>query len=363
VLIKAAVVKEKGAEIRFEDIQIQDPQVNEVLVKIVGTGICHTEFGVQHQHINTPLPIALGHEGAGVVEKIGPGVTAFAPGDHVVITFAYCGTCKICLEGHPNSCESFAELNFGGKMLDGSKRLSMGDGEVATLFGQSSLATYAVAHTNNVVNVDKSVDLALLGPMACGIQTGAGTVLNKLKPSFGDSIAIFGCGGVGLSAVMGAALTGCKHIIAVDVNEERLRLAQELGATHTINGKLVDAVEEIRKITKHGVEHAVESTGISAIVVQGVHALRARGTLAVVGVSGHTTLHIHDDLIPANRTIVGVTQGDSNPKLFIPQLIETYKNGKFPFDKLIKKYPHTDLEQALQDMKVGITVKPVITFT
>lgn len=362
MLVKAAVVNEKGGEIKFEDVSIGTPQANEVLIRIVATGICHTELGVQHQHIETPLPIALGHEGAGIIESLGPGVTEFEIGDHVVISFSYCGSCKTCLEGHPNSCEHFGSLNFGGKMLDGTTRLSTSENKVFSLFGQSSLATYAIAHKNNVVKVDKSVDLTILGPLACGIQTGAGTVFNKLQPGFGESIAIFGCGGVGLSAIMAATLTSCTNVIAIDVNEDRLRLALELGATHIINARNQDVNEEILNITGSGVEYAIESTGISDIVLQGVRALRTKGTLAVVGVSGNTTIHIHDDLIPPNRTIVGITQGDSIPKLFIPKLIETYKNGKFPFDRLIKKYSFNELNEALEDMRIGKTVKPVIVF-
>lgn len=361
--VKAAIVHEADGEIVLEQVTLDEPKANEVLIKMVGTGVCHTDLGVQAQHIQTPLPIALGHEGAGIVEKVGPGVVDFQPGDHVVISFSYCNSCKSCLEGHPAACEQFGKLNFGGAHLDGTTRLSHPNQQkVATLFGQSSLATYAIAHMNNVVKVDKDVDLQLLGPLACGIQTGAGTVLRKLKPGFGESIVIFGCGGVGLSGVMAAKLTGAKNIIAVDIIPERLELAKELGATHTINGKEVDTVEEIYKITGKGSEYVLEATGIPELIKQGIRSLRARGIMAVVGVGPDTTLNIHDELIPPNRTIMGVVEGDSIPKLFIPQLIEYYKAAKFPFDKLIKRYPFEKLHEAIDDMKSGKTIKPVITF-
>lgn len=203
----AAVVLEKSGDIRFTEVEVKEPHLNEVLVRIVSTGICHTDLGVCDQHIHTPIPIALGHEGSGIVERVGPGVTSFKPGDHVVMSFSYCGECESCLRGKPNACDRFFDLNFGGVMLDGTTRLSIGEQAVGTLFGQSSLATYATVHVNNLVRVDKELDLQLLGPLACGIQTGAGTVFNTLKPGFGESIAIFGCGGVGLSAVMAAKLT------------------------------------------------------------------------------------------------------------------------------------------------------------
>lgn len=360
--IKAAVVHEAGGEIVLENVTLNEPKANEVLVKMVGTGVCHTDLGVQAQHINTPLPIALGHEGAGIVEKVGPGVVEFEPGDHVVISFSYCSSCKSCLEGHPSACEQFGQLNFGGAHLEGTTRISRDTQDVATLFGQSSLATYAIANANNVVKVDKDVDLRLLGPLACGIQTGAGTVLRKLKPGFGDSIVIFGCGGVGLSGVMGAKLTGAKNIIAVDIIPERLELAKELGATHTINGKEVDTVEEVHRITGGGAEYVLEATGVPALILQGVRSLRARGVMAVVGVGPDATFNIHDELIPPNRTIMGVVEGDSIPKLFIPELIDYYKAGKFPFDKLTKFYSFDELNQAIDDMNSGKTIKPIVTF-
>lgn len=361
--IKAAIVENAGGEITIQTAKLEDPKANEVLIKLVGTGVCHTDLGVKEQHIETPLPIALGHEGAGVVEKIGPGVVDFSPGDHVVLSFSYCNSCRNCLEGHPAACESFAPLNFGGAHLEGTTRINdLTGNEVATLFGQSSLATYAVAHTNNLVKVDPSVDLRLLGPLACGIQTGVGTVINKLQPKFGESIVIFGCGGVGLSGIMGAKLTGAKNIIAVDIIPERLELAKELGATHVINGKEENTVERVHEITGGGSDYVLEATGVPALILQGLRSLRVRGTMATVGVGPDTTLNIHDELIPPNRTIMGVVEGDSIPKLFIPELIEYYKAGKMPFDRLIKFYPFEELQDAVDDMLSGKTIKPVITY-
>lgn len=360
--IQAAVVEEKAGAIQWKKISLEQPKANEVLIKIVASGICHTDIGVQHGHIPAPFPIALGHEGAGIVQETGPGVSEFKKGDHVIISFSYCGHCKNCLEGHPAGCEKLFSLNFGGKMNDGTHRLCCGSHAIATFFGQSSLSTHIVAHVNNLVLVPKDADLRLLGPMACGVQTGAGTVLNKLKPGFGQSITIFGCGGVGLSAIMGANLTGCSEIIAVDVHEERLLLAKELGATHTINAKTSNVIEEIQKITDGGSDFSLESTGVSQVVIQAIRCLKARGTSAVVGVAGETTLHIHDDLIPPNRSIIGVVEGDVIPKLFIPKLIKYYQKGKFPFDKMIKYYKTDELDKAISDMLTGKTVKPVIVF-
>src|SRR5690554_2598505 len=244
--IQAAVTRAQGEEFALEEVSLSAPKANEVLIKVVATGVCHTDAVARDLGIS-PYPIVLGHEGSGVVEQIGENVTSLAPGDHVVMSFAHCGQCENCLTGHPTVCSRFNELNFGGRMEDDTYRLHQGDTELGTFFGQSSFGTYVVAHERNVVKVDKDVDLALLGPLGCGIQTGAGTVLNRLKPAFGTSIAIYGCGAVGLSAIMAARIAGCQQIFAIDVHDSRLQLARELGATHTLNGKQVDVVKESAK--------------------------------------------------------------------------------------------------------------------
>ncbi|CAM4125972.1 zinc-binding dehydrogenase [Vreelandella rituensis] len=212
----------------------------------------------------------------------------------------------------------------------------------------------------NAVKVDSDVDLALLGPLGCGIQTGAGTVLNRLKPDFGSSLVVYGCGAVGLSAIMAAKITGCQHIIAIDVHDSRLELARELGATHALNGKHDDVVERIREITSGGSEFAVETTGVPAVVRQSLQALRPLGVSAIVGVTPEVTLDVHHDLMAEGKSMIGVIEGDSVPRVFIPQLVAYYKEGRFPFDKLIKFYEFAEINQAFEDSKNGVTVKPVL---
>src|SRR5690606_15764442 len=280
--IQAAVTRERGAGFSIEDVRLSGPGPDEVLVRMVATGVCHTD-AVGRDAAVSPYPIVLGHEGSGIVERVGDNVTRLAPGDHAVMSFAHCGQCANCLTGHPTVCDVFNDLNFGGRMEDGTARLHQGDTDLATFFGQSSFGTHAVAHERNVVKVDEDVDLALLGPLGCGIQTGAGTVLNRLRPEFGASIAVYGCGAVGLSAIMAAKIAGCRHIFAVDVHDSRLELARELGATHTCNGKKVDVVEEIRAASGGGTAYAVETTGAPPVVRQSLHALRPLGTVAIVG--------------------------------------------------------------------------------
>src|SRR5690554_6980272 len=244
--IQAAVTHAQGEDFSIEEVTLSGPKSNEVLVKIVATGVCHTDAVGRDLGVS-PYPIVLGHEGSGVVEQVGENVTSLAVGDHVVMSFAHCGQCENCLTGHPTVCSRFNELNFGGCMEDHTCRLHQGDTDLHTFFGQSSFGTHIVAHERNVVKVDKDVDLALLGPLGCGIQTGAGTVLNRLKPEFGTSIAIYGCGAVGLSAIMAAKIANCRQIYAIDVHDSRLELARELGATHALNGRQVDVVKEIRE--------------------------------------------------------------------------------------------------------------------
>ncbi|MDY0007200.1 MAG: NAD(P)-dependent alcohol dehydrogenase [Spongiibacteraceae bacterium] len=357
--IQAAVTRSKGAAFALESVQLADPAFDEIRVRIVAAGVCHTDVVARDMGI-APFPIVLGHEGAGVVDAVGTGVSDLQAGDHVVLSFAHCGHCGHCLTGHPTVCDTFNDLNFGGAMDDGSRRLARGQQSLATFFGQSSFATYAIAKSRNAVKVDPDVDLALLGPLGCGIQTGAGTVLNRLKPAFGASIVVYGAGAVGLSAVMAANIIGCQHIIAVDVHEHRLALAKALGATHVLNGKAVDVVAEIKKLTAGGSHYAVETTGVPQLVKQSLNALRPLGTAAIVGITPEVNLDIHNDLMAEGKSMIGVIEGDSIPRVFIPQLIAHYKAGQFPFDKLIKFYAFEQINQAFEDSASGVTIKPVL---
>ena len=361
--IKAAVTNSKSEDFKIETIHLDEPKAGEVLIRIVASGICHTDMVAQDQDYPVPLPAVLGHEGSGVVEKVGAGVTTLELGDHVIMGFAHCGKCNQCLAGHPSVCERFFELNFAGNMEDGTCRHHNHSNEnLSIFFGQSSFGTYTVVNERNVVKVDKDIDLALLGPLGCGIQTGSGAVLNRLKPESGSSIAVFGAGAVGLSALMAAKAVGCSTIIAVDVHDSRLELAKELGATHTINARNVNVPEEVKKTVAGGLNYAVETAGVPGILRQAVDSLGIRGVVCQLGAPPLGTDEKIDvnDLLLANKTITGVVEGDSIPRVFIPQLISLYKEGKFPFDKLVKFYNFEDINQAVADSKNGTTIKPII---
>lgn len=361
--IKAAVANTKGADLELETITLDEPKAGEVLIRIVASGICHTDVVARDQGWEVPLPAVLGHEGAGVVEKVGPGVSHVQVGDHVVLTPSHCGLCAQCLSGRPYVCERFLELNYAGKMDDGTARHHNEQGEDLTIFfGQSTFGTYTVANARYVTAVDKDVDLKMLAPLGCGVETGAGAVLNRLNPEAGTSLAVFGAGSVGLSALMAAKLVGCGTIIAVDLLDSRLELARELGATHTINAKGADVVEQIRKIVPKGLDYAVETAGAPGVLRSAVDSLGQRGVVCQIAAppQGQEEALDVNDIMLANKTITGVVQGDSVPGVFVPRLVELYKQGMLPFDKMVRFYSLDDINQAIEDGLSGKTTKAVL---
>ena len=262
----AAVARESGADLSIEELELDDPRPHEIVVRVVGTGVCHTDIICRDQWFPVPLPLVLGHEGSGVVERVGADVTLVEPGDHVVMSLRSCGTCEFCRTSPPGYCSSHYDLNFSGRRPDGSATLHRGDEEInGHFFCQSSFATHALVTEYNVVKVRDDVPLELLGPLGCGIQTGAGSVINSLAVEPGKTIVVFGTGAVGLSSVMAAVVSGCTRIIGIDVHDERLNLASELGATDVINGADTDAVEAIMELTAgRGVDYTLETTAIPA---------------------------------------------------------------------------------------------------
>lgn len=360
----AAVIRQKGGPFQIEQVKRVSMNDDEVLVRVVATGMCHTDMIARDQVFPVPHPIVLGHEGSGVVESIGSKVTDIAIGDHVVMTFLNCNKCDACHEGHPAYCENFNPYNFSGQRIDGTHALVAGDGDLLNdrFFGQSSFGEYAVANAINVIKVRKDAPLELLGPLGCGIQTGAGTVINALKVTPGSSFVAFGGGAVGLSGVMAAAAIGATTIIAVDIVPSRLELALKIGATHVINSKEEDAVARIQEITGGGAQFAMDSTGIGSLISNMVTALRPRGTGAIVGASkpGSTADIDLTDFMQNCKKLVGAVEGDSVPSTLIPALVDLYMAGKFPFDKLVKFYDLKDINQAAEDSEKGITLKPIV---
>lgn len=361
--IKAAVVFEPSGKFRLEQLQLCDPNDDEILVRVVGVGICHTDLAARDMHLPIPPPPSVfGHEGAGVVEKVGARVTKVKPGDRVLLAWNSCGRCTSCKAGKDSYCLDFFLYNFHGARPDGSITLRQGDQLIhGSFFSQSSFADFALACERNVVKVPEDIPLETLAPLGCGVMTGAGAVMNSLQPRPGSSIAVFGVGPVGMSAVLAAVVCGCSTIIAVDINADRLQAARELGATHTVNAAEVDPVQAILDMTGGGAEFSLECVGNPKVLRQAVDVLPRLGVCGLVGVvPPGTEVALNMDLLMNGRTVRGIIEGDAIPDLFIPRLIELHREGRFPFDRLITYYAFDEINQAVEDMKEGQVIKPVL---
>ncbi|MBB5986407.1 NAD(P)-dependent alcohol dehydrogenase [Sphingobium lignivorans] len=357
-----------GAEKPFsiEDVTLDDPREDEVLVRIHACGICHTDMAARDSQIPTPLPMVLGHEGAGVVEKVGAAITHVKPGDRVIMSFNSCGHCPSCAIDRPTYCYNFVPENWTGKRADGSATAHQDGGDVnANFFGQSSFAAHALAHARNVVKVPESaaaIPLATLAPLGCGLMTGAGAVLRSMNVRAGMPIAVFGSGAVGLAAVMAAKIAGANPIIAVDVHDNRLALAREMGATHSINGRTQDSVEEIRRISPQGLAYAFDTTGLKSIIEQAFGLLLPLGVLGLVGASGPAEMLSFNEssLMGGGKRVIGILGGDSDLQTFLPELIEHHLAGRFPHERLIRTFPFSQINEAFHAGESGEVVKPVL---
>jgi len=361
--ITAAVIEKTGAPFVLQELELDGPRADEILVRIVAVGICQTDVHVRDRVQAPGPPMVLGHEGSGVVEEVGAAVTAVKPGDRVVLSYDACGQCKFCLSGRYTYCEHAMAINFGGSRLDGTNALHRAGGEVhGHFFGQSSFATYALATERNVVKVPADLPLELLGPLGCGLQTGAGAVLNSLRVPANASIAILGTGAVGLAAVMAARAAGANPIIGVDLVPKRLALATELGATHTIDARKEDIRKCIGEITKGaGVDFVLEITAQPQMLKLAVELLAQCGTAGLIGggVPG-AEAPISMSRLLLGRAVRGIVQGDSIPRIFIPKLIEMYGRSQFPFDRLVRFYDFAQINQAVADAATGETNKPIL---
>jgi aryl-alcohol dehydrogenase len=361
VRIQAAVTEELGAAFAVQPVDIQDPEAREVRVRVAAAGICHTDLIVRDQWYPVPLPAVLGHEGAGVVERVGSAVTKVAPGDHVAMSFGSCGTCVSCLTGRPSYCLGFFEFNFAATRPDGTTALSReGEPVHSHFFGQSCFATHCMATERNVVKLDEDIAFELIAPFGCGVQTGAGAILNALRPPAGAAVAVFGTGTVGLAAIMAATITGATTIVAVDLNPERLSLARELGATHTVDAGAEDVAAAIAAIG--GADYALETTGSAPVLRTAVDCTTPTGITGVIGAPAFGTevsLDVNTILI-GGRSVRGIVEGDSVPDIFIPRLIELWRAGRFPVDRIIAGYDFDDIEHAAADAEAGAVVKAVL---
>ena len=359
-----AVVREQGGPFLLEEVELEGPRPDEVLVEIVAAGMCHTDLLVRDSR-PAVLPAVVGHEGAGIVREVGAEVRGVAPGDKVVLSFPSCGQCPRCRTGHSAYCDSIATLKFGCRRPDGSVATTDAEGRPVGdhFFGQSSFGTLALASARSVVPMPDDVDLRIAGPLACGVQTGAGTVLDVLRPGPGSSIAVFGAGSVGLCAIMAARLAGATTIVAVNRRASRLQLAAEFGATHLVCPTEADPVAAIRDATGgRGVQFAFDTTGVPEVLTTAIRSLDSLGTCAYVGTAPPGVLGGIPMLEAMTKglTVRGVLQGDSTPGVTIPRLWELHRRGDLPFDRLITHYRLAEINRAADDCSGGEVVKPVL---
>ena len=365
---RAAVLYAPGEPMRVEEVELDPPGVHEVQVRMVAAGVCHSDYHVMTGELPQYLPMALGHEGAGVIEAIGPGVTNYQVGDHVVLSFMpSCGVCPFCTAGHANLCDR-STAKVPGALQDGTYRMHTSAGtNVGQFLFVSTFSEHTVVPDISLVPIDAHYPLNRAALVGCGVLTGVGSVIYRARVQPGSTVAIFGVGGVGTNIVQGATLAGARTIIAVDVNDFKLQNARELGATHTVNSRSSDPVVEIRKITDGlGVDYAFDAVALSETTAAAYKGLAKGGTLVLVGLApaSQTTLPIMPlSLVLTQKTIMGVIYGDARPRNDIPTMLKMYEGGQLKLDELVTQtYTLDQVNDAYADMIAGKIIRGVIEF-
>ncbi|EXJ92819.1 hypothetical protein A1O3_01373 [Capronia epimyces CBS 606.96] len=371
MITEALVVSKPGAPFRYQKVELDETlRADEVAVRIKASGVCRTDLNfAKEASVPELFPAVLGHEGAGIVERIGSAVTKVSPGDHVIVCYSCCGECKYCLRKESSYCDLWFKYNLGVGRLDGSKTFSSAtDGRRITshFFGQSSFARDILVSENGLVRVEKHIPFEILAPLACGVMTGAGAMLNVVNPTHDMTVVVVGVGAVGLSAIMALKLLEYppRKIIAVDIVASRLEMARSFGATHGVNSKVrPDLMAVLMAITHgRGVDGAIDTTGRPEIVTALIHSAARKGKVVTVGMGELSTEVSHNifEMVQAGCSYIGCNQGDCYPQEFSPELLTAWQLGKFPYDRLIRTYPAKEMEQAAKDMRSGKTVKAVL---
>lgn len=363
--VRAAIAPPEGGEFRIDTVELDAPRDDEILVAIKAVGVCHTDLVALAGGFGFGIPAVLGHEGAGVVERVGAAVRKVAPGDRVAISFRSCGSCHKCGTGHPAYCETMPLLNYAGMRPDGSRAIRHGGAELASnFFGQSSFASHALTYERNVVKLDDDVPFAIAAPLGCGVQTGVGSIFNAFDCAAGSALLVAGAGTVGLSAVMAGRIRGCAPLIVVEPLAVRRALALELGATHVIDPLAhPDLAAAVRAIRPAGVDYALDTTGRDEVLAASMHALAPQGTLGCVGVPapGAQVPGELATMIALGLRVMGIIEGDSEPDRFLPRLIGLYRDGRLPLDRLIATYDFGEINRAIADQHEGLCTKIVLT--
>ncbi len=367
--MRAAILEQWNTPLVVEEVELDDPKDKEVLVKLVATAVCHSDLHCIKGDLATQPPVVLGHEGAGIVEKVGKNVTDVQPGDRVVVTVApYCGKCPACMMGVPTSCETDPHTAaLMGTMADGTKRLKRKNGdELSHFMAQASFAEYAVVEESATVKVRNDAPLDVVCLLGCGASTGIGAVINKARVKAGSSVAVFGCGGVGLTIIMAAKLVGAHPIVAVDLLDSKLEMARQFGATTLVNASNEDPVVRIAAECGGGVDYSFEAIGKPEVMTQAFHSVYARpgGMAVVLGLAPiGTTFSIEAWRFMKEVTITGCVMGSVRPKIDIPRYIDLFMAGKLPLDKLVSaRYSLDQINDAIKDTLEGKIIRGVITF-
>ena len=364
--MRAAVVREID-QLTIEEVLLDPPQPYELLVRIRAAGVCHSDLHTYRGELRAVPPLVLGHEGAGVVEAVGADVTKFKPGDRVMVNWVpSCNSCPTCLHGQPNLCERLPSTTFQALLPDGTTRLKTLDGlTLKHYLSSATMAEYAVIDQAGAILIPDDVPFDVAAVTGCAVMTGIGAVINTAGVEPGSSAAVFGCGGVGLSAIMGCKLAGCYPIIAVDVMESKLAFARQMGATHTVNARETDAIDALKKLTRLGPDYVFDSVGSSTTIGQVLKAVRPGGAATVMGMHAiKIDVPISAGaLVAQNKKLLGSFFGSGRPHTDLPMLVELYRGGRLPLDDLItKRYALDELPQAFADMEGGNVARGVIIF-
>ncbi|WP_240957117.1 NAD(P)-dependent alcohol dehydrogenase [Pseudopontixanthobacter vadosimaris] len=364
--ISAAIASPEGGPFIIDQVELDAPRDDEILVEIKAVGLCHTDVVAQAGAFDFGLPVVLGHEGAGIVRRVGANITRVVPGDRVALSFRSCGACSKCDDAHPAYCHTMPALNYGGMRTDGSRTIHKGPDDIAgNFFGQSSFASHALTYERNIVKIPDDVPFEIAAPLGCGVQTGAGSILNAMDCEAGSALLVTGGGTVGLSAVMGAKLRTCATIIVVEPIAARRDMAVELGATHTIDPMAQDNLAAaIREISTVGVDYALDTTGRADVLEAIMQGLAPQGTLGLVGIAapGSKLPGEVNQVISLGHKVMGIIEGDSEPSAFIPELMEHFLAGDLPVDRLLSRYRLDQINEAVADQHSGKCIKPILSF-
>ncbi|HEX5418182.1 MAG TPA: Zn-dependent alcohol dehydrogenase [Chloroflexota bacterium] len=364
--MKAAVLYAANTPLQVEELSVEDPKRGEVMVRVAAGGVCHSDLHVMNGDLGAPLPVVLGHEGAGIVEKVGEGVGDFAPGDHVLLLWrASCGHCPHCLRGRPALCEMGTGIRWSGRLTDGTSRFRRGNDEIRHFNGVSSFGELTVLPREGLVKIDPTIPLEKAAIVGCAVMTGVGAVVNTARVAPGESIAVIGCGGVGLNVVQGAALAGAEKIVAVDVLDNKLEYARQFGATHVVNAQEGDPIEAVKEITRGGADYVFEVIGNPKTMSQGYQMTRRGGTLIIVGVArtGSEVSFPAPSLMLDEKTVRGSLYGSCRPEFDVPRFLNLYRAGKLKLDELIsREYPLAQINEAFAALAHGEVARSIIRF-